>query len=208
MKIKLNEKLKNIAYIYSCSYLFALLVSCNEHYELKKSDLKYIPYKGNEILVFQSDKNRMDTIFLNGTRYFNGCYDPLAIFTDQCDGIIFNCTKSDPNYDRYLDSTELVELVATSSGQTHISFDISLKGSWFYGGDSYSLTEFDKIPNSELTIGNVKYNEVKIFEATNDAKQYEQRENYVERFFWSVSKGFLGLDRRDEKWRLVKIYKP
>jgi len=74
--------------------------------------------------------------------------------------------------------------------------------------DSYILSEFDKMPNSELTIGNTVYKDVKIFEASDYAKQYEQRGNYAERFYWSVSKGFLGLDKRDEKWRLIKIYEP
>jgi len=59
-----------------------------------------------------------------------------------------------------------------------------------------------------LTIDDIVYRDVKVFEASDYAKQYEQRDNYAERFYWSVSKGFLGLDRRDEKWRLTKIYKP
>ena len=132
--------------------------------------------------------------------------NPLAISPNQCDGIRFNCTRTDPNYDRYLEGNRLVELVATQNGETHISFDIVLRGSWFYSMDSYSLSEFDKIPNTELTIDNKVYKDVKVFEASNYAKQYEQRDNYAERFYWSLSQGFLGLDRRDEKWRLIKKY--
>ena len=197
---------KNICYIFAYLFLVTAIVSCSKHYRLKKDDLKYIPYKGNEVLVFQSDKNRMDTIFLKGMSDFNGCGDPLDISPDKCDGISLNCTRTDPNYDRYLEGKQLVEVVATQEGKTHISFDIVLKGSWFYNMDSYSLSEFDKMPNSELTIDNKTYNDVKIFEASNYAKQYEQRDNYAERFYWSLSQGFLGLDRRDEKWRLIKKY--
>ena len=150
----------------------------------------------------------MDTTFLKGTSSFNGCGDPLAISPNQCDGISLNCTRTDPNYDRYLEGKRLVELVANQNGETDISFDIVLRGSWFYNTESYSLSEFDKMPNTELTIDNKVYKDVKIFEASNYAKQFEQRDNYAERFYWSVSKGFLGLDRRDEKWRLIKIYEP
>jgi hypothetical protein len=74
--------------------------------------------------------------------------------------------------------------------------------------DSYSLSEFKNIPNSELTIDSKICKDVKIFEASEYAKQYEQRDNYAERFYWSSSQGFLGLDRRDEKWRLIKKYVP
>ena len=203
-----KEKMKTIAYIFTHCLLMTILVSCSSHYKLKKDYIKYIPYKGNEVLVFHSDNQRMDTIFLKGLSKFNGCGDPLAISPDKCDGISLNCTRTDPNYDRYLEGNQLVQLVATSSGKTHISFDIVLRGSWFYNMDSYSLVEFDKMPNSELTIDNNVYKDVKIFEASDYAKQYEQRDNYAERFYWSLSQGLLGLDRRDEKWRLIKKYEP
>jgi len=183
-------------------------VACSSHYKLKKDDIKYIPYQGNEILVFKSDKERMDTIFLKGVSKFNGCGDPLAFFPDKCDGVSLNCTRTDPNYNRYLDGKSLVTIVATSSKQTHISFEIVLKGSWFYSMETYSLSEFENIPNSELIIDNKTYKDVKIFEASEYAKQYEKRVNFAYRFYWSLSQGFLGLDRRDEKWRLTKIYTP
>lgn len=200
--------MKIFVYLFTYCLILTTLISCSNHYKLKKDDIKYIPYKGNEILVFKSDKNRMDTIFLKGMSNFNGCGDPLDFFPDKCEGISLNCTRTDPNYDRYLEGKRLVEIVATSNKQTHISFDIKLRGSWFYSMDSYSLSEFENIPNYELTINDKTYKDVKIFEASEYAKQYEERENYTERFYWSLSKGFLGLDRRDEKWRLIEIYTP
>ncbi len=200
--------MKTILYIFTYFFILTTFVSCSSHHKLKKEDIKFIPYKGNEILVFKSDKNRMDTIFLKGMSDINGCGDPLDIFPDKCDGISLNCTRTDPNYDRYLEGQRLVEVVAGSDKQTYISFDIILKGSWFYNLDSYSLSEFDNIPNSELKIDGKVYNDVKIFEANNYAKQFSHRNNYAERFYWSVSQGFLGLDRKDEIWRLIEKYTP
>lgn len=200
------KKFKNILII----AIFTLIgASCSQSYKLKEGDLNYIPYEGNEILVFKSDQNRMDTIFLKGISDFNGCGDPLAIFPDKCQGKSLNCTRTDPNYDRYLEGKQLVELVASSRSETYISFDIVLKGSWFYNAsESLSLHQFDSIPNKNLKIENKTYSDVKIFEATQYAKQYEDRKNYAVRFYWSENEGFLGLDRRDEKWRLIKKYVP
>lgn len=200
--------IKKNAFIFICCLFATTIISCSKHYKLKKSDINYIPYKGNEVLVFHSDKNRVDTIFLKGMSKFNGCGDPLDMYPEKCDGIRVNCTRTDPNYDRYLEGKELVHIVAIQSGDTHISFDIVLKGSWFYNLDSYSLSEFDNMPNSELRIGDKVYNDVKIFEANDYAKQYSHRDNYAERFYWSVSHGFLGLDRKDEKWRFIEKYVP
>lgn len=204
----LKEFMNKIAFIFISCFLVIAISSCSRHYRLKENDISYIPYKGNEVLVFQSDKNRMDTIFLKGTRNFNGCGDPLDISPNKCDGIALVCTRSDPNYDRYLDGKELVTLVAAQSGETHIFFDIVLRSSWFYSLDSYSLSQLESMPNSELTIDNKVYKDVKVFEASEYAKQFQDRDNYAERFYWSLSQGFLGLDRRDEKWRLIKIHTP
>jgi hypothetical protein len=200
--------INKIGYILSYCLIVLTIVSCSKHYRLRKNDEKYIPYKGSEILVFHSDKKRADTIFLTGVGNGSGCVDSQALFPDKCEGISINCTRSDPNYDRYLEGKQLVEVKATQSGESHIYFDITLRGSWFYNMDSYSLSEFDKRPNAELTIENKTYRDVKIFEASDYAKQYKDRDNYAERFYWSLSQGFLGLDRRDEKWRLIKKYEP
>jgi hypothetical protein len=211
-KIKVDErkKMKLIAciFLFVCCAIQVATTSCSRHYWLKKNDANYIPYKGNEVLVLRSDKNRMDTIFLTGKDKGSGCAGSNEFFTQKCEGLRVNCTRTDPNYDRYLASQWLVEVMASQSRETRISFDIALKGSWFYNTGSLSLQDFDALPNTHFAIDNTVYNDVKIIEAGAYAKQFEDRNNYAERFYWSVSKGFLGLDRRDEKWRLVKIYEP
>jgi hypothetical protein len=53
-----------------------------------------------------------------------------------------------------------------------------------------------------MKIGDKIYNDVKIIKATN---KYIERDNYVERFYWSETQGFLGLDQRNRNWRLIKI---
>jgi hypothetical protein len=199
--------MKKIIYIILYSFLITTIISCSSHLKLLKDNRKYIPYEGNEILVFQSDSNRMDTVFLKGIEKVNGCYDSLSLFTNQCGSLNLICKRTDPNYDRYLDGNILVHLRVTAYGKIEIYFDIYLKGSRFYNIYYYNLTELDNMANSELTIGNTVYKDVKIFEAEDYAKQFDQRANYVERFYWSLEHGLLGLDKKDERWRLIKRYK-
>ena len=82
-----------------------------------------------------------------------------------------------------------------------------MKGSWFYGTEinPMDLNQFDSIAMKSMEIYSTKYNDVKILKSDG---RYSKRDNYVERIYWSVSEGFLGLDRRDEKWRLIKKYVP
>jgi hypothetical protein len=188
--------------------LFVIVfVSCGRNYRMDKSDLNYIPYNGNEILILRSDLNRMDTIFIKEMRKFNGCYDPLSIFPDNCEGYEIVTKATDPNYDRYLEGQGLVSIVKSKDGETYINFGISMKGSWFYGAELYplNLSRFDSIPISSMEIENKKYNDVKTLKSDG---RFCKRDNYVEKIYWSVSEGFLGLDRRDEKWRLIKKYVP
>jgi hypothetical protein len=180
---------------------FVVVLSCGT--KIRKEDTKYIPYNGNEILVFQSNQNELDTIFLTGISKFNACYEALSLFKPTCEGKKLSCKRSDPNSDRYLQFQSLMA-ISKIKNETYISFDIKLRHSWFYEGAYMNLIDFKKLPYTEMKIGDINYNDVKIIEATN---KYNERDNYVERFYWSVSHGFLGLDQRNRNWRLVKIIK-
>lgn len=145
----------------------------------------------------------MDTIFIKGWHPFD-CDEPERITGSLCNGYKLMCTKTHPNYNKYIDS-KLVQLVALKKGhQKCISFYITLKNAVFYGlQSSYTFEEFDDIPNTELKIADKTYTDVKVFEGD---PSNSEREIYVERFYWSVTEGFLGLDKKNEKWRLVKKY--
>jgi hypothetical protein len=76
--------MKKLKLILIFSIFLLVLLYCGM--KIRKEDNKYIPYKGNEILVFQSNKNELDTIFLTGISKFNACYDPLSLFKPACEG--------------------------------------------------------------------------------------------------------------------------
>jgi len=185
----MNKGTLYILTLFSLTFFF----SCGTTYELSETDLNYIPYKGNEVLVFKSDLNNVDTIFLNGLKNFTGCIDPLAIFPNKCEGKYISCTRTDPNYDRFLTDRKLVEIVATIDKETKISFDIALKGSLFYSLNSYSLNEFDKLPQIKLETENTIYEDVVVFNSDTYAQQFKERENYAHKFYWSKREGFIGV---------------
>lgn len=180
------------------------VLSCGKDFKLDEKNLNIIPYKGNEILIFESSQKRKDTMFLMGYENYSTPFGPMELFPDEHEVYKIKTKLTDPNYDRYLDGKSIIELTAGESGTT-IWFDIAMKGSWFYGKSIYSKAEFDSVPITRLTIGNIEYDDVKVFESDGS---YEERDNYAERFYWSLSEGFLGLDRRDENWRLTKKFVP
>jgi hypothetical protein len=186
-------------------FLFSItLIACGKNFKIDKKDFEIVPYQGNEILIFESDKHDRDTIFLLGIENYSTPFGPMELFPDKHEIYRVKTKRTDPNYDRYLEGKSLIELVAGEGG-TSIWFDIAMKRSWYYGKYVFNKSEFEKIPLTELNINGSNYNDVKIIESDGS---YEERDNYAERFYWSVKNGFLGLDRRDEKWRLIKKYVP
>ena len=188
--------------------LFVLIIgisSCSRTYKIDKEDFELIPYSGKENLVFKSSENEMDTIFLKGFNRYVTHTEQMTFFPDKFEFYDLHCKRSDPNYNRYFDGKTFVQLVSSSENETFITFDIKMKGSWFYGKGIYSKSEFDSVPITKLIINNKTYNDVKIFESDGS---YKKRDNYTERFYWSLSEGFLGLDKRETEWRLINKYVP
>ena len=196
--------MKRTFHILTFTSLLLGFTSCSKHYKIDKADYSLIPYNGKEILVLKSTENKFDTIFLRGIERYSAGSDPLAFFPDQHEIHQLFSKRSDPNYERYLEGDGIIEIRASSTG-TSIWFDITMKESWFYGKSIYSRREFDSVPITKLTIDNKTYDDVKVFESDGS---YKKRENYAERFYWSSSQGFLGLDKRETKWRLIKKYVP
>jgi len=180
------------------------LISCGKDFKIDKKDFEIVPYKGNEVLIFESDKQDRDTIFIIGIENYSSTFGPMELFPDEHEVYRVQTKRTDPNYDRYLEGKSLIELVAGEGG-TSIWFDIAMKRSWYYGQYVFDKSEFEKIPLTELKINELTYNDVKVIESDGS---YEERDNYAERFYWSIKNGFLGLDRRDEQWRLIKKYVP
>lgn len=180
------------------------LIACGKDFKIDEKDFDIVPYQGNEILIFESDKHDRDTIFLVGIENYSTPFGSMELFSDEHEIYRVKTKRTDPNYDRYLEGKSLIELVAGEGG-TSIRFDIAMKRSWYYGKYVFDKSEFEKIPMTELNIKSSNYNDVKVIESDGS---YQERDNYAERFYWSVENGFLGLDRRDEKWRLIKKYVP
>ena len=196
----MKKSLRNLIIILTSS----LFVACGKDFKIDKKDFDIVPYQGNEILIFESDTQDRDTIFLVGIDNYSTPFGKMELFPDEHEIYRVKTRRTDPNYDRYLEGKSLIELAAGEGG-TSIWFDIAMKRSWYYGKYVFDKSEFEKIPMTELDINGSKYNDVKVIESDGS---YQERDNYAERFYWSVENGLLGLDRRNEKWRLIKKYVP
>src|SRR5690554_1412747 len=62
--------------------LFSVLLSCGSEYKMKSESFDWQPYKIGDKLIFESNTNQIDTIFVREIKSYTNPDDHLAIFPD------------------------------------------------------------------------------------------------------------------------------
>jgi len=111
---------------------------------------------------------------------------------------------TDPNNDRYLFNTCFEIESNTPESDTKLRFGLAAKDSRFYDSNR-TLTELSGLPMTTLKIENEIITDVLTIK---DAERnFESRSNFIEKVYWSKSKGYVGFDKKDStKWRLSNQY--
>ena len=191
-----------------------LTIGCRSNtYTIPKDDYKLIPYKGNEELVFKSNKGDVDTVFLQGTKRFFSPINQWSYPIKNCEHFSIVSKRSDPTImnvkGRYLDSLNLITLF--NDGDTKIEIEFTAKTAWFYGDKIYTKQEFLELKNTILDIGVHRYNDIVILHPNwtiGDNKQGNivERPNSIIKLYWSGEKGIVRYDKpNNEYWELMKI---
>jgi hypothetical protein len=196
--------------LYITILTFSVLVSCNKTINLTDKDVRWIPYKGNETLVFNSNTGEVDTIFLLGTKRETVPNDPLAISPINLDYISIASRRSDPNppsgNQRYLEGTFL-ELTVGVDRRPYLAIDLTAKDAWFYGGRFLYLQNLDQIKPITLQTKNKIYKDIVIL--TPESSEYSERSNFLTKVYWSKSDGLVRFDKKDSiYWELTNKYGP
>ena len=192
---------------------FFFLTSCGKTIRLANKDFRWIPYKGNETLVFNSNTGDTDTIFLTGTKRYTSPTDPLDMFPTNLECFIISSTRSDPSppggNHRYLDRSIFVELSASEQkNNSFLSFELTAKDAWYYGSNHYwSSKEIDTLKGQVLQTKLKIYHDIIV--VIPDSDEYIDRSNYLTKVYWSKSEGLIRYDKKDNVyWELTKKYSP
>ncbi len=177
-------------------------------YKLSQDDLSWQPYKGGEVLTFQSNTGELDTIFVNPkiireTKPFGSDW---RIFPDKFESICVLVKSSDPNppkgtNHRYIESCILKITKTIEANECWIQFLFTAKDAWFYD-NSRNKSELIKLQKNNLNTKNKNYDDVIIIKPRNS--KYESRINNIEKLYWSLSEGYIRYDLKDNKyWELI-----
>lgn len=180
--------------------LFPLLflLSCEKTKRLSESDRLWMPYKGNETLVFKSNTGDTDTIFLIRKDTLWGYPDP-ALSTNKYEESAIFSKHSDPSLianHRYLESYFLT-IKKTISGKAELVIGLSAKDAVFYRLSSIKTDSLSRINPKTFTTTNRQYNDVYIIEAEDYVGNFYERSNFVPKLYWSKSCGLIRYDKKD-----------
>lgn len=175
--------------------------SCTK--ELKDQERNWNPYKMNEVLVFESSENQLDTIVIN--KIINNAVSSSpapelyrhTYLNVYAESIVF---KKSEFY-----NTEILTISSSTPNRlAGIGFGLRLSNANF--GSSYKIEELNKYPQMSVTTKAGIFNDViklkpEIF--------YSEREDEVQFMYWSKKYGYIKFERADGfTWELVKKIQP
>ena len=186
------------------------LTSCGKTIRLADKDFRWIPYKGTETLVFNSNTGETDTIFLLGTGRHTSPSDPLDIFPTNLEHFTIASKHSDPSppsgNHRYLEGIFL-EVSASEHKSPYLTLHHTAKDAWFYGGQFMTLKDLDTMTHTSITTNRKTYDDIIILRPESD--EYFDRRNFVTKIYWSKSEGLIRYDKKDSVyWELTQKYSP
>lgn len=138
------------------------LTSCVTTYRIKKSEFDIVPYKGNEVLVFESIEGEFDTILLKKYKNWSRTQKvPYRIFHERYEKYGIQLIHTNPYV---ADATPdfLIEISAFSWKGLRINVRAKSDYYEYINKTRFTKEEFDSIPSQEIRIGGKIYSDVKV----------------------------------------------
>lgn len=192
-------------------FILLLLTSCSRTRNLSTEDFEWMPYNGNESLVFNSNSGEIDTIFLLKKDTLFAYPDAPNPFGSKNEEVAISCRHTDPwppdGKHRYLENL-FVQLEKAKDGQTRLSVNLSAKNAAFYRLEGIIVDSLGAVKPIELKTSNNVFKDVYVIKSI-DYLEREKQNDYVTRLYWSKSQGLVRYDKSDrDYWELRKKYGP
>ncbi|MEO5946608.1 MAG: hypothetical protein ABIP79_07295 [Chitinophagaceae bacterium] len=185
-----------------------LLISCTQTNKFSEEDYEWIPYKGNETLVFKSNTKEVDTIFILRKDTSVSYAEPQSVNGTKHEVISIFCKHSDSNMPdgkhRYL-KNNFFQIEKTKDNRTEINILLKAKDAKFYRLSLINIDSLNKENASTLETQYGQYKDVFVISAEDYLGNLKQRSNFVTKVYWSKSSGLIRYDKKDNiYWELAK----
>ena len=185
-----------------------LLASCSWKRHLSKKDYEWMPYKGNEVLVYVSNLGNRDTISLLEKDTIWSYPEAQAIVGFEGELVRVFCKHSDTVIqDRSIQYIEnnFCSVEENKNGHSVLEVDLNTKDATFYRLSLIKLDSLDKVKPVVLKTKYAQYNDVYIMDGEDYLGSFRKRYDFVTKIYWSKTKGLVRFDKQDGVyWELVK----
>nr|WP_321237643.1 hypothetical protein [uncultured Psychroserpens sp.] len=184
-------------------YTFVLLTSCGSTYRIQETEYNYIPYNGNEILIFESNKNDIDSIKLKEYKgWSRPSKYPYRLSSEKYEKYGFELiqsksSNSNPDF--------IVEIFASNWKGLRIDIRAKSENTNYINQNRFTKQEFEEIPRHSMKLNGIEYVDVIIIEG--NISSYPN-DSQIIKFYWSEKNGLLGWNKESTEWRLLKKYVP
>ncbi|MFH0893245.1 MAG: hypothetical protein V2A54_02315, partial [Bacteroidota bacterium] len=193
--------------------LFLLLIfisSCSgKRYTLNEKDKLWNPYLGNEILIFQSNLGKIDTLLLKGLYQEMNQLQIYSLNPDYFETISIYCNNYNPKSNILDENDKFIQVFAKNpiDGYKSSAFRIRLKTKkiQFTFQDHY-IKDLDTIKKTKLLTTTRFYDDITIIKMPPISESFiEDSKNQT--IFWSRKDGLVKFTLNDgSSWELIKKY--
>lgn len=186
-------------------FAIVCLMSCGRTYKLSEKDYKWMPYTGNETLVFKSNTGIEDTIFLLKKDTLLAYPEAQSLTGMRYEVLSVSGKHTDPTEGehRYLENNLfLLNKAKDKLAELEISF--SAEDATFYRSSKIKIDSLNNEKPSMLQTQYSNYNDVYVFNGEYELS-YGKRSNFITKLYWSKSNGLVRYDKKDSVyWELAK----
>ncbi len=193
-----------VLFLFSTSFL----MSCGQSNSLSEEDYKWMPYTGNETLVFKSTTGETDTIFLLKKDTLFAYAEPQSINGIKYEVVSIFCKHTDSNIPngkhRYLNNI-FFKVEKAEDNRTEIDIRVLAKDAKFYKLSTIKIDSLNKENPSSLQTQYGQYDDVYVINAEDYLGNLHQRSNFITKVFCSKSNGLIRYEKKDTVyWELAK----
>jgi len=192
----------------TCSLFF--LLSCERLNKLSGEDYSWMPYKGDETLVFKSNTGETDTLFLLKKDTLIAYPEAQTLNGIKYEAVSVICKHSDSNISqdkrRYLENVFL-EIGKSKDQRAELIVHLLTKDASFHTFRPIKIDSLNKVSLASLETSQKKYDDVYIIYPDDFAKDFYNRNKFVTKLYWSKSSGLIRYDKKDGVyWELERKY--
>lgn len=185
--------------------LIAVLILTACDYEPGNPAMQWNPYKRWEVLIFGSEKNERDSIFIAEVETLHQGKTKVLKVNGE---VIDNMLDAGKTPDKI--SFPLMTISIPENADAFLSIRLKTKHAGLFSFETKSITSLEALPKEEIDVYGTMYKDVLILQPDTTAAAYQRDStpnSLVQKIYWSKSMGLIRYELKDGSvWSLGKRY--